>query len=89
MFRILQEALTNVARHAQATTVDVDIKQENSHYVLQVVDNGKGIPESELSNPRSLGLLGMRERAGGVKGDVAININSPQGTKVTVRIPLS
>ena len=89
MFRILQEALTNVARHAEATNVQVDLKQENSHYVLQVIDNGKGIPASELANPRSLGLLGMRERAGVVKGDVAININSPQGTKVTVRIPLT
>ncbi len=89
MFRILQEALTNVARHAQATNVQVDLKQENLHYVLQIVDNGKGIPESELLNPKSLGLLGMRERAGVVKGDVVINVNSPQGTKVTVRIPLS
>jgi PAS domain S-box-containing protein len=89
MFRILQEALTNVARHAQATTVQVDLKQENSNYVLQVVDNGKGIPDAELLNPKSLGLLGMRERAGVVKGDVVINVNPPQGTKVTVRIPLS
>jgi len=89
MFRILQEALTNVARHAQAKSVQVDLKQENSHYVLQIMDDGKGIPETELANPKSLGLLGMRERAGVVKGDVAFNINSPQGTKVTVRIPLS
>lgn len=89
MFRILQEALTNVARHAQAKNVQVDLKQENSHYILQIVDDGKGIPETELANPKSLGLLGMRERAGVVKGDVAFNINSPQGTKVTVRIPLS
>jgi PAS domain S-box-containing protein len=89
MFRILQEALTNVARHAQARNVDVDLKQENSHYVLQIMDDGKGIPETELANPKSLGLLGMRERAGVVKGDVAFNVNSPQGTKVTVRIPLS
>lgn len=89
MFRILQEALTNVARHAGAKTVQVDLKQENSHYVLQIMDDGKGIPETELANPRSLGLLGMRERAGVVKGDVAFNVNSPQGTKVTVRIPLS
>lgn len=89
MFRILQEALTNVARHAEAKTVQVDLKQENSHYVLQIVDDGKGIPEAELANPKSLGLLGMRERAGVVKGDVAFNINSPQGTRVTVKIPLS
>jgi PAS domain S-box-containing protein len=89
MFRILQEALTNVARHAEAKTVQVDLKQENSHYVLQIVDDGKGIPETELTNPKSLGLLGMRERAGVVKGDVAFNINTPQGTKVTVRIPLT
>src|SRR5262245_24201887 len=89
MFRILQEALTNVARHAQARNVQVDLKQENSHYVLQIVDDGTGIPDAELINPKSLGLLGMRERAGVVKGEVVFDLNSPQGTKVTVRIPLS
>ena len=87
MFRILQEALTNVVRHAQAKNVCVDLRHENSHYILKVMDNGKGIPESELSNPKSLGLLGMRERAGAVKGDVIIHGNPKEGTTVTVRIP--
>jgi PAS domain S-box-containing protein len=88
MFRILQEALTNVVRHAQAKTVCVDLRHENSHYVLKVMDNGKGIPESELNNPKSLGLLGMRERAGAVKGDVMIHGKPKEGTTVTVRIPV-
>jgi PAS domain S-box-containing protein len=87
MFRILQEALTNVVRHAQAKHVSVDLSHENSHYVLKVMDNGKGIPESELTNPKSLGILGMRERAGAVKGDVLIHGNPREGTTVTVRIP--
>jgi PAS domain S-box-containing protein len=87
MFRILQEALTNVVRHAEAKQVFVDLSHENSHYVLKVMDNGRGIPESELNNPKSLGLLGMRERAGAVKGDVVINGGPKGGTTVTVRIP--
>jgi signal transduction histidine kinase len=87
MFRILQEALTNVVRHAQAKNVNVDLRHENSHYVLKVMDNGRGIPEAELNNPKSLGLLGMRERAGAVKGDVIIQGNPKKGTTVTVRIP--
>lgn len=62
LFRIFQEALTNVARHAGATRVTVSMKQVDRVLVLEVRDNGRGIAERELSDPGSLGLLGMRER---------------------------
>jgi hypothetical protein len=63
LFRILQEALTNVVRHAAAGHVDVQVRVTPAELVLLVNDDGRGIEEVEASSPRSLGLLGMRERA--------------------------
>ena len=63
MFRIFQETLTNVARHANASEVGVRLAKENGDLTLEVHDNGRGIREEPLSRGRSLGILGMRERA--------------------------
>ena len=63
MFRILQEALTNVMRHARAKSVDIVLKVEGGEFVLTVRDDGRGITEEEKTGRQSLGLLGMRERA--------------------------
>ncbi len=63
LFRIFQEILTNVARHAKATRVDVELMANNGHLILEVKDNGRGIPENKLAGEVSLGILGMRERA--------------------------
>ncbi len=63
IFRIFQEALTNVLRHAQATRVEVTIKETAGEFVLTISDNGRGLTARELSGSESLGLLGMRERA--------------------------
>jgi signal transduction histidine kinase len=63
LFRIFQETLTNITRHAQATRVSASLKQNKQILVLTIQDNGRGISEGELTNPRSLGLLGLRERA--------------------------
>jgi signal transduction histidine kinase len=87
-FRIFQEMLTNVARHAQATRVDIDMKIDSESLMLEVQDNGKGIGEAAMRGPKSLGLLGMRERAALFGGDVRIAGAPGQGTKVTVSIPL-
>jgi signal transduction histidine kinase len=86
-FRIFQETLTNVARHAEATRVRVELEDKPEELVLVVCDNGKGIAESQISGSKSLGLIGMRERARVWGGDVALQGVPGQGTTVTVRIP--
>jgi signal transduction histidine kinase len=88
VFRILQEALTNILRHAQATRVDITVRTEDGQFVLTISDNGRGITEEEKSGRQSLGLLGMRERAHLVGGRIDIN-GKGQGTVVIVRVPLS
>jgi signal transduction histidine kinase len=87
-FRIFQEVLTNVMRHAKATRVDVHLTKEEGLLVMSVQDNGRGISEPEITNVKSIGLLGMRERAGLLGGDFSIHGTPGQGTAVTVKIPL-
>jgi len=88
-FRILQEALTNVLRHAEATRVDIKISQENGYLALSISDNGKGITDSEKSEQQSLGILGMRERAHLIGGEIDIKGVEGKGTVVNVRVPSS
>ena len=88
-FRIFQECLTNVIRHAQAKSVRVALCQEEENILLVVEDDGIGFCESDLSNTvGSLGLLGMKERAQFCGGDVLISSSPGNGTRVTVRVPL-
>jgi len=87
-FRIFQEILTNVMRHSEADTVKVYVDTDEDDFVLIVQDNGKGITEKETQNTRSLGLLGMRERAYLVGGKVEIFGQEGIGTTVEVRIPM-
>lgn len=89
MFRIFQEILTNVARHSQATAVVITLQEQAGSLVLKVRDNGRGVTESELSNPHSLGLVGMRERALLLGGETVLTGVPQGGTTVKVRIPLS
>jgi len=87
-FRIFQELLTNVARHANATRIDVALRIESGALVLTVEDNGKGIAESAIDDPKSLGLLGMRERVLPFGGSIEIAGARNKGTNVRVSIPL-
>jgi signal transduction histidine kinase len=89
VFRIVQEALTNVLRHANATRVDIAADEEAGEFILTIRDNGKGIADEVKSRPLSLGLLGMRERAHLVGGTIAITGTPGKGTTVTLRIPIS
>jgi PAS domain S-box-containing protein len=89
VFRILQEALTNVLRHAQATRVDIEIEEKIGEFVMTIVDNGKGITEAEQSADESLGLLGMRERADLIGGTVEIKGIEGSGTTITITINTS
>jgi signal transduction histidine kinase len=88
-FRIFQETLTNIMRHANATRVDVNSTQENGRLVLTVRDNGRGIQPGEITDRRSIGLVGMEERAALLGGDFHISGEPGHGTVVTVKIPLA
>jgi PAS domain S-box-containing protein len=88
VFRIFQEALTNVARHANATRVTARLKIVANVLVLEVEDNGTGIAERDLSSPTAFGLIGMRERALLLGGEVRIRGKPARGTIVTAKIPL-
>jgi PAS domain S-box-containing protein len=88
VFRIFQEMLTNIARHAGARRVDVTVSEANQHLVLEVRDDGRGITDSELAKPRSFGLLGMNERVTLLGGRISIRGEAGRGTTVTVSVPL-
>ena len=89
VFRMLQEALTNVATHAQATRITVTVREALGALGVSVSDNGRGIPCERVGSVDSLGLLGMRERAELLGGSVDVRSNHPRGTVVTVSIPLA
>jgi PAS domain S-box-containing protein len=89
VFRIFQEGLTNVLRHASASEVSVLLFQDRNEVVLEVRDNGRGITEADSLGLKSLGILGMRERAQAVGGEISILGQLDQGTVLTLRIPLS
>jgi signal transduction histidine kinase len=86
-FRIFQEILTKVARHSRATRVDIDLNVTDDQVSLDVHDNGVGIADSDLNGRKSLGLLGMHERALLFGGEVNISGIPGQGTRVAVTIP--
>lgn len=88
LFRIFQEILTNVARHAQASRVSISLEETADQVILEVRDNGRGITRDQVTSPKSLGLVGMRERAMQWGGDVTLRGLRQNGTTVTVRIPL-
>lgn len=88
-FRIFQETLTNIIRHAGATKVEVRLAESAGYLILEVKDNGRGISEEEIHNTKSIGLLGMRERAALLRGEVRVRGYPGKGTTVSVRIPRS
>ena len=89
LFRILQEALTNVARHSQAGRVGIVLELQESEVSLRIDDNGSGIDEDKILDGQSLGLLGMRERAASLGGYVTVQRNEDQGTSVITRLPIA
>jgi signal transduction histidine kinase len=89
LFRIFQETLTNIMRHAQADEVQVRLEEHNGELVLQVRDNGRGITEAEINDPKSFGLLGMRERLHVWNGQITFEGQPGLGTCVCARLSLS
>jgi signal transduction histidine kinase len=87
-YRITQEALTNAARHAGASKVDVILRFENGRLTLIVSDNGKGFNISELGEFEGLGVAGMRERAGLVGGVLKVQSAIGKGTKILFDVPV-
>ena len=88
VFRIFQETLTNIVRHAKATRVDVSLEMRGDQLVLQVHDDGQGISETDKSNVKSFGLLGMQERAHLLGGTLEVQGNPQAGTTITLVIPM-
>jgi signal transduction histidine kinase len=89
VFRVFQEALTNVVRHAEASRVDVRLDEEGGWLGLEIRDDGKGIREEDVHDPRALGLLGIRERARRLGGVASFTRGEPKGTVVSLRLPTS
>jgi two-component system, NarL family, invasion response regulator UvrY len=87
IFRIFQEAVTNIVRHAEASHISVRLEQHANAVLLEVVDNGKGISRRQVTDRNSLGILGMRERARLWGGYVTINSTLDVGTTVTIWVP--
>jgi len=88
LYRILLEALTNVARHANAGTVWISLRQRPGRVTMEVRDNGKGISDEALHNRSAMGLLGMRERALAAGGDLRVARRKTGGTSVIATLPL-
>ena len=88
VFRIFQESLTNIIRHAHATTVSTTFRRENDCLVLRIKDNGTGISTEQITSSTSFGLTGMRERAYIIGGELDIKQVRSGGTEVYLRVPL-
>ena len=88
LYRICQETITNVSRHAQATRLTVALKEENGYLVLEVSDNGIGISDLQLSDPEAFGILSMRERVRTMDGEITIRGVPGKGTTVVARVPV-
>jgi len=89
LFRIFQEALTNISKHAHASTVDVRLVQEDGDILLEILDDGRGLAPEALTKPRSYGLRGIRERLNALQGSLDIGSAPTGGTRLTVRVPAS
>jgi two-component system sensor histidine kinase UhpB len=88
IYRIFQEALTNIFRHSKASQVRISLKIEDSRVVLKVTDNGVGISKKQMTSPRSFGIMGMRERAQFLGGTFDIKGIKNKGTTIVVTIPV-
>jgi signal transduction histidine kinase len=87
LYRIAQEALTNIARHSRATSVEISLMEEAKQIFLTIQDNGIGMPSTHEETSSSLGLIGMRARARECGGTLTHQTIAPQGVKVTVTVP--
>ena len=85
----MQEALTNITRHANASVVRILIEKDSKKLLIEIDDNGKGIREEDVKSMKSHGLIGMRERVSLLNGTLSITGNPDKGTTLAVQIPIS
>lgn len=88
IFRIIQESLTNVVRHAGASEVQIEFQREASSLRFTIRDNGRGIEQEDMKKSRSFGLVGMRERIKAMQGELTITSTVGEGTSLEIHIPL-
>lgn len=87
LFRIAQEALTNIARHAEATRVVIQLALEDKNIRLSIIDDGKGLPAEPSASPPSLGMVGMRARARQCGGELNVTATQPHGLRIEAVVP--
>jgi signal transduction histidine kinase len=88
IFRIIQESLTNVARHSGASLVKIEAEIKNNEISFYIEDNGKGVTDEEMKNTKSLGIVGIRERAYSEDGALSILSEKGKGMKLIVSMPV-
>jgi signal transduction histidine kinase len=88
LFRIVQESLTNVARHSKATDVKIDLARNNGHVTLTIADNGIGLTSDTTLQKKTMGILGMKERTAIIGGTYEIQSTPGKGTTISVHLPL-
>ncbi|MFC5550603.1 PAS domain-containing sensor histidine kinase [Massilia aerilata] len=88
IFRMVQEALTNIARHAEASAVTMNLFRSNSELLITIRDDGRGIRPEEMEKAESLGLIGMRERVWAMNGEISITSDEPPGTRIDIVVPV-
>jgi signal transduction histidine kinase len=89
LFRIFQEAMTNIVRHAQASAVQVTLTERAERFEMRIRDNGRGITETQSEDPGAIGLLGMRERTALMGGVFRISGRKGKGTVVSIEVPVA
>jgi len=89
IFRIVQEALTNIARHAEAGNVTMNLFRLNGELLVTIRDNGRGIRPEDMEKAESLGLIGMRERVWAMQGEISISAEEPSGTRIDIVLPVT
>ncbi len=89
VFRVFQESMLNVARHADASRVNISLKAREGSLEMDIKDNGTGITEETVATPTSFGLMGMRERIFAIGGNLDITGKHNMGTLVSVKVPLN
>jgi signal transduction histidine kinase len=89
LFRILQESLTNIARHAKATHIEILLNQQNDSIKFEMRDNGVGITEDQIKSKKSFGIMSMKERAESLGGNFEINHGEKFGTSITISFPIN
>jgi two-component system, NarL family, sensor histidine kinase UhpB len=89
LYRITQEALTNITKHAQATRVRVELVTGRDTVTLIIADNGRGLTEADRRKPGSFGLVGMQERAAAVGGELGVSSTAGEGVTIEIQLPLA